>query len=526
MECPEAEPRAQFLSLPLPVVESIVGYVAYRDKPVLLRTCRLLRQAVLQLQPCLTVQLEQLGSDRSYREVRTVTRRHQTIDKLTLNLKNSTLLQIQRLLSELSAARAEAEHPCVVSALVVKDSFSCMSGWGGQIGPAFPSITALELSNAFQIQVVDASTLQGLAQCPRLEALSVSAYHLHPSVTPQKLQSWLPAVTRLRTAVTAELWISALAPQLASLRFDGAMSDYSDWCVDKDVMDAETLLALQACIQLKEIELIVVSQHTLEALLALPNLATVLSTCWEADARWRSCNWSLLSCNTMRDARVADTLPRGIRTLRLGYLALRTGSTPAASLEAAQDYADAIARACQKLTWSLRPGTPISFYLDATCKQPGQVAACIAAMLQGLAPINQSFPPMHIHLQTPLPALDGAVVNALSAARGFLQQLSVHCQTVSPDAWATLPGTLPALRTLYLTVFALSGQSVDALRDLCIAPATPGSALLNISVRMPGGGEHGGEKVHKSLRIKQQLTQLQAQVSASGRAVQLQFSGY
>lgn len=174
----KAPPDSPLLSLSEDLLKVVLRHVPPDAKPLLLRTCKALRQAVLQTEPHLTLCLNYLKFDRSYREARAVLRREQRIDSLAIIATGPAQAQAQRLVSELSEQAAGDGRPGPAFFRPIQAALGRTSG--GEACPnvsalevvginrsyprllgAFPSITALRLV----FYCIGTNTLQRLSRC-------------------------------------------------------------------------------------------------------------------------------------------------------------------------------------------------------------------------------------------------------------------------------------------------------------------------------------------------------------------------
>lgn len=486
-------PSFQPVPLPLHVMEMIVGHACSTAKPHLLHTCSMLRQMVVQQEQCLTLVVDELGSERSYKEARAVVRRQQEISSLTLKIAVCDS-QAQRLLFELSAEPAAAERPCAVKSLLVRAQasfFVGISSWGVLLGAAFPTITTLELRGVH----MDTNTLQGLAHCRSLVRLVATGAEVGGDVTHPLVKQCLPSVVRLSISWHSSDLLPALAPQLTCLEVEEELLHLDD---------VKVLSALAHCLQLKELIGLDVGQARLEVLLTLPNLARVQTNFWGADAGGRRCSWSKLECGVLDGAAHPDGLPMGVDQLCIQALGLQTAATPQDSEEAALALAGMVTASARLVSISRASGFP-QLILKIHQSPADQVAECVAASIQGLAAlrpfISGGTGRMSCRLwhddqeslsQGPF---DAAFIRALSPVGPYLQELHLSCMSVEADAWPALLEVLPSLRRFAARVATLSDSSIDGLGALCRDPG-PSSSLcrVNVSIRTRTGGAASAHK--------------------------------
>lgn len=499
------ELECSLLSLPMHVVETVVGFVQDPDKKKLMLTCKALRRFVLQQPEHMALRVHTLGSDHSFKEAVDVLTRREPIESLNLVTQGCRRQQEQLLLQELATRYSEGGKRCAVKELTVSCHLYDMGSWAGTIGPAFTSISGLQMS-ALDL---DAEMLQGLSACTQLEKLTLHECTFDESVTHLQLASWLPAVrTLILYPYKDEQWLPALAPQLTKLVFDQASG------VAPDAAE------LARCEQLVEVDAII-GQAQLDALLGLPNLNRVISRGWEADAKGHSCSWGYLELDS--DPVVAMDLPRGIKTLGLTRLRLDTDFTPGGSLEGARAVADMIRGSCQDVQWC-GPGGKPQLTLDTYISIFPSFTQCITAALEGLSPLYPFLSGLKLTFPNVMPILDATLVHALSPLSAHIGYLKAEIPTVTPEAWAALPSVLPAMARCQITVSSLSEPSIKALGDMCRSlKGASGAALGSIMLRLREGREGGLDRACAWKRTQQQLEHLMQELAAVKAPVQLWF---
>lgn len=304
-----AAPEALFfklLSLPMHLVEAVVGHVSSKDRLQLMRTCKVLREMVLEKASVFRLDVGGQATERSRREIRAVVRRHRPIRMLTLNIMGCAPEHAQQLLSALAAEPAGVETPCAVTALTIDAATDTdtdtddthkavdISCWGSLLGAAFPNLTFLELDGV----LLDLPTLQGLSQC-RLEKLHFFFGEIDQEVTHHHLASCLPAVREVGVSWDEERWLSGLGHRLTKLVVR----------VEDAPMGHEALLALAKCVHLEEVEFDYVNLATLDVLLSLPCLTRVSALVWDAHMDRRICNWSEFECGLLTGVEEVNILP-------------------------------------------------------------------------------------------------------------------------------------------------------------------------------------------------------------------------
>lgn len=508
-------------SLPLELLLIVAARLSPDDRISLSLTNKQMRMAMLQHAPRLALHVGSLGSHSSYREARKVISKGVPLEQLTLVITWDAFGKAQQLLSQLAAQSTAAavwgKHLRPISLLVIRcDTGLTMwcGGWANLLSPAFPGLTTLTL-RILEPGDSDSTkpTVRRACRAPPPDA------EFHPtSVTPEQLRSWLPTITDLTVHECNTQWVTALAPQLTRLVVKRSGNGNT-------ATEAALLKALNLCTQLKAVEMDV-CQLVLQTLLRLPRLARVRCTRWKADAQGQTCTWDFLSIG-LGTYVSATTLPRGSYTLGLEDLTIVTPTTPEACLQQAQAQVRAITEAQREVSSS---GVDTAFLrlITQSPRSPAddQRPACVAATLEGLAPLLPHLPTLVLRSVSRISAVnyskaiaqfDSTLLLPVSDACAHLVRLRVECVTITHDVWAALPTALPCLRELQAQVCVLPRASLEALEALCSDPNAARGALLQIRVEMVFADYGAPER----LESQTALQHLAAQLKAQGAPLQL-----